>query len=154
MEMSCDFNQKGKKVSLFGNVRWQGPKADANISNKLQLQNRSSTFIHKTKSLLPATSILSRTPMAYNTTASLAKLTCKDYVDFCKCQHRFGRFFWLKMTPKTWMYNSKFSRKMTTKRSDWYKLLQWEGQDLTSLCGWRISLPLQQKIFQNAKTSL
>ena len=29
--------------------------------------------------------------MAYNTTASLDKLTCTDYVDFGKCQDRFGR---------------------------------------------------------------
>ena len=32
--------------------------------------------------------------MAYNTTASLDKLTCTDYVDFGKCQDRFGRFSW------------------------------------------------------------
>ena len=47
-------------------------------------------------SLLSATSILSRSPMAYNTTASLDKLTCTDYVDFGKCQDRFGRFSWTK----------------------------------------------------------
>ena len=34
--------------------------------------------------------------MAYNTTASLNKLTCIDYVDFGKCQDRFGRFSWSK----------------------------------------------------------
>ena len=34
--------------------------------------------------------------MAYNTTASLHKLTCTDYVDFGKCQDRFGRFSWSK----------------------------------------------------------
>ena len=34
--------------------------------------------------------------MAYNTTASLDKLTCTDYMDFGKCQDRFGRFFWSK----------------------------------------------------------
>ena len=34
--------------------------------------------------------------MAYNTTASLDKLTCIDYVDFGKCKDRFGRFFWSK----------------------------------------------------------
>ena len=34
--------------------------------------------------------------MAYNTTASLDKLTCTDYVDFGKCQDRFGRFSWSK----------------------------------------------------------
>ena len=31
--------------------------------------------------------------MIYNTTASLDKLTSTNYVDFGKCQHRFGRFF-------------------------------------------------------------
>ena len=34
--------------------------------------------------------------MAYNTTASLDKLTCTDYVDFGKCQDRFGQSFWSK----------------------------------------------------------
>ena len=34
--------------------------------------------------------------MAYNTSASLDKLTCTDYVDFGKCQDRFGRFSWSK----------------------------------------------------------
>ena len=31
--------------------------------------------------------------MAHNTTFSLDKLTCTDYVDFGKCQDRFGQFF-------------------------------------------------------------
>ena len=34
--------------------------------------------------------------MAYNTTASLDKLTCTDYVDFGKCQDRLGQFSWFK----------------------------------------------------------
>ena len=34
--------------------------------------------------------------MAYNTSASLGKLTCTNYVDFGKCQDRFGRFSWSK----------------------------------------------------------
>ena len=34
--------------------------------------------------------------MAYNTTASLDKLFCTDYVDFGKCQDRFGQFSWSK----------------------------------------------------------
>ena len=37
------------------------------------------------------TSILSRSPMAYNTTDSLDKLACTDYVDFGKSQDRFGQ---------------------------------------------------------------
>ena len=57
----------------------------------MQLPKHSLTFNHKNKSLLSATSILSRSPMAYNTTASLDKLTCTDYVDFVKIQDRFGQ---------------------------------------------------------------
>ena len=34
--------------------------------------------------------------MAYNTSVSLDKLTCTDYVDFSKCQDRFGQFSWSK----------------------------------------------------------
>ena len=43
-------------------------------------------------SLLSATSILSRSNMAYSTIKTLEKLTCTNYVDFGKCQERFGRF--------------------------------------------------------------
>ena len=32
--------------------------------------------------------------MTYHTTASLHKLTCTDYVDFGKCQHRLCQFSW------------------------------------------------------------
>ena len=34
--------------------------------------------------------------MAYNTTASLDKLTCTDYVDFGKTSDKFGRLSWTK----------------------------------------------------------
>ena len=34
--------------------------------------------------------------MAYNTTGTLDKLTCTDYVDFGMCQDRFGRYSWSK----------------------------------------------------------
>ena len=62
----------------------------------MQLQNHSLAFILKNKSFLSATSILSRCPVAYNTTASLDKLTCTDYVDFGKSQDRFAQFSWSK----------------------------------------------------------
>ena len=48
---------------------------DAHIGNEKQLQNNSITFIHTNKSLLSATSFLSRLPKVYNTTVSLDKLT-------------------------------------------------------------------------------
>ena len=60
----------------------------------MQLRNHFLTFFHKNKSLLSATSILSRSPMAHNTTISLDKLTCTNYVDYGKCQERFGQFLW------------------------------------------------------------
>ena len=34
--------------------------------------------------------------MAYNTTTTLHKLACTDYVDFDKCQERFGQISWTK----------------------------------------------------------
>ena len=50
----------------------------------------------KINSLLSATSFLSRSPMAYNTTENLDKLACTNYVDCGKTQDRFGRIFWSK----------------------------------------------------------
>ena len=35
--------------------------------------------------------------MAYNFRENLDKLTCTDYVDFGKCQDRFGRYSWSKI---------------------------------------------------------
>ena len=71
-------------------------KKDAFISKEMQLQNHSLTFVGKNKSFLSETSILSCSFMADYTTASLDKLTCTDYVDFGKCQDRFGQFSWYK----------------------------------------------------------
>ena len=62
----------------------------------MQLQIYSLTFFHKNISLLSAISILSRSALTYNTTASLDKLTFTDYVDFGKFQDRFGQFSWSK----------------------------------------------------------
>ena len=49
--------------------------------------------------------------MAYNTTVSLEKLTCTDYVDFGKCQDRFGRFSWSKDDSKNLDVKLKVFRK-------------------------------------------
>ena len=71
-------------------------KKGAWISNELQLQNDSLSSVHKNYSFLSATRVLSYWAVAYNTTASLDKLICTDYVDFGKCQDRFGKFSWSK----------------------------------------------------------
>ena len=49
--------------------------------------------------------------MAYNTTASLNKLTCTDYVDFGKCQDRFGQFSWSKNDSNYLVVELKVFRK-------------------------------------------
>ena len=95
IEMSRD-NDRKRKESPYVEISRDNDQKHAYISNEMQLQNHSLTFFHKNKPLLSATSFLSRPPMAYNTTASLGKLTCTDYVDFGKCQDKFGRFFWSK----------------------------------------------------------
>ena len=51
--------------------------------------------------------------MAYNTTETLDKLPCTDYVDFGKCQDRFGRFLWSKNDSKYLDIKLKCSREKT-----------------------------------------
>ena len=75
-------------------------KKDAFISNELKLQNHPLTFIHKNKSFLSASSDPFFSPMAHNTTATLDKPTCLNYVDFGKRQDRFGQFFRSKKQSK------------------------------------------------------
>ena len=87
--------KKGKNL-LIWTSHVTMTKRDAYISNELQLNIILQFSLTKNKSLLSATAILSRSPMAYNTTASLDKLTCTDYVNFGKCQDRFVRFSWSK----------------------------------------------------------
>ena len=68
----------------------------AYISNEKQLRNHCSTCILKNQLAFFSYQHSSRSPMAYNTTETLDKLTCTDYVDFGKSQDRFGRFSWSK----------------------------------------------------------
>ena len=49
--------------------------------------------------------------MAYNTSASLDKLTCTDYMDFSKFQDRFGQFSWSKNDSNYWDVKLKVFRK-------------------------------------------
>ena len=82
--------KKGKNL-LIWKCHVTKTNKDAYISNEKQLQIVQLSF-SKINSLLSATSILSFSPMAYNTTETLDKLTCTDYVDFGKSQDRFCRF--------------------------------------------------------------
>ena len=71
--------------------------------------------------------------MAYNPIATLDKLACNDYLDSGKCQDRFGQIPGSKNDSNYLAVNLKVLRKMTTKSSDWYKILQRERQISTSL---------------------
>ena len=100
----------------------------------MQLQNFSLTFIPKNESLLSATSILFRSPMAHNTTASLDTLTFTDYLDFGKCQDIFGQFFWSKNDSNYLDVKLKVFRKDDKKEFQTLKILQCERQIATSFC--------------------
>ena len=106
-------------------------KREAYISNEMQLQNQSLTFFQKKKSFFSATSVLSRSPMTYKTTASLDKLTSADYVDFGKCQDRFERFSWATNDSNYLDVKLKVFRKGDKKE---FRLVQWERQVSTSSC--------------------
>ena len=69
MDIAPDYDHKRKYHLTTTEKR-------AFISNKLQLQNQSSIFTKKDKSLDAPTNILSGSLMAHNTTASLNKLIC------------------------------------------------------------------------------
>ena len=84
--------KKGKNILIWKyHVTMARTKA-VTYSSQIIVQLSFSKF----NSLFSATSILSRSPMAYNTTAFLDKLACTDYVDFGKSQDRFGQFSWSK----------------------------------------------------------
>ena len=63
LEMSRDNDQK-RKESPYLEMSHDNDQKPAYLSNEMQLRNHSSTFIHRNESLLSATSILSRSPMA------------------------------------------------------------------------------------------
>ena len=80
---------KKRKESPYMEKSRENDQKSAFVSNQMQLLKHSLCFFRKDKSLPPATSILSCSPTAHDTTASLDNLTCTDYVDFSKCQDRF-----------------------------------------------------------------
>ena len=80
--------KKGKNVLIWKyHVTLARTKA-VTFSSQISVQ----LSFSKINSFLSATSILSRSPMAYNTTAFLDKLASTDYLVFGKNQDRFGLF--------------------------------------------------------------
>ena len=76
--------------------------------------------------------------MAYNTAASLDKLTCTDYVDFGKCQDRLGRFSWskndcnldvkLKVLGKDYKKEFRLVRNLTMGEADFNQFMRLRNQ--------------------------
>ena len=64
-------------------------KKDKYINKEMQLQNLFLTFNPKNKTILSASSILFRSPVAHITTDFLDKLTFTNYLDLGKCPDRF-----------------------------------------------------------------
>ena len=148
--MSRDNDPKGKNL-LKCKCHVTMTKKDAYISIKMQFQIHSLTSILKNKSLLLATSILSRSAMAYNTTVSLDKLTCTDYVDFGKCQDKSGQVFLSKNDSNYLDVKLKVFRKDDNKELDWSTILRWEKRISTNLCHWGISWSMRQKTLLERK---
>ena len=92
MEMSRDSDKKRKNF-LIWKCQVTRTRKNVFIFNEMQLQNQSLTIIHKNKTLLSATCILSHSPVAHSTT-SLDKPSCTDYVDFGKFQDSIGQYAW------------------------------------------------------------
>ena len=84
--------KKGKKIPIWKyHVTMARTKA-VTYSSQIIVQ----LSFSKINLRFSATSILSRSPMAHNTTENLDRLACTDYVDFGTCQDRFGRISWSK----------------------------------------------------------
>ena len=73
--------------------------------------------------------------MADNTTASLDKLACTDYMDFGKCQDKFGRISWfqnsfdyldVKLNVFKWDENKQFrlARNLTMGEADFNQFIR------------------------------
>ena len=108
-------------------------RKDAYMGKKLQLQNHSLTFMQNYKLLLSSTTLLSCSPMAYNTTASLYKLTCTNYLNFVKCQDRLGHFSWSKNVSNYLDVKLKDFQEDDNEEFRLVQILQWERQTSTSL---------------------
>ena len=89
---------KKERNCSYGNITWQWSKNKHTKATFYSSEIILYTSFSKNKSLPSATSVLSPQPkpMAYNTTTSMDKLTCTDYVHFGKSQDLFGRLSWSK----------------------------------------------------------
>ena len=136
--------EKGKNLLIW---KWHVTmtKEDAFISNEMQLQNHSSAFIHKSKSLLSATSILYRCLQSY---CFLGRAKLYRLCGLGKCQDRFGQFSWSKKDPNYLDVKLKVFKKDDKKE---FRLVHSESQISTSLFDWGIRWSLQQKTLLERK---
>ena len=89
--------------------------------------------------------------MAYSTTASLNKLTCTGYVDFGKCQDRFGRFSWSKIDANCLDVKLKPFKKGGNKQFRLVQILTMREADFNQLMGLRNQLVIAAENFAREK---
>ena len=98
VEMSCHVTVTRNKTSSFVNVTCHVTMTKKtciyvkNCGSKIFFQLSTA----KKNQIFSTTSFLSCSPLVCNTIVSLDKLTCTNYMDFRKCQDRFGQFSWSK----------------------------------------------------------
>ena len=150
-----DFYKPTKKETnlLFWKRHVRMTKTDAYRSNKLKLQNHSITTIRKNKSV----SFQLLTFYLVHPWPSKLMLPWTSYIEqtmwiLANAKTDLDYFFAPRMIPISCMQNSKFSRKMTTKTSDWYKILPGERQFSTSFCDWGVTWSLFQQTLLERKS--
>ena len=83
--------------------------------NKVQFQNLFSIFMHKIEIFSSTTSVFNRSTMAYNTTDSLEKLTCTNYVDCGNLQDILRQFSVFKKDSNYLEVKLRVSQKVANK---------------------------------------
>ena len=102
-------------------------KKEAYKGNSFQFLNYLLSFIVRNYSLLSATSVPSRPPMPYKTSASLDKLTCIDYVDFGNSQSNYLKVK-LKLFNRDDNRDFRLVQNMTKREADINRVLRLRSQ--------------------------
>ena len=99
--MTRDKDQKSKEVPYMEVSR----DTDAYKSSNFHFSKSLFNFHSQKNSLLSATSILSRSPMVYNTTETLDKLVCTTMWTLARVKTDLDASPGPKMTPTIWILN-------------------------------------------------
>ena len=119
MEVTRDNDRRWKKSPYMESLRDIAEKRS--VEKQHFLIPRSFFNFHCQNSFTYFTYQSAILPIAYNTTASLAMLSCTKFKDFRKCQEKFGQFSRSKETANTGTLHLNCSRDATTETLAWFK---------------------------------